>query len=145
MELKDLLNVMIKTFFIVTTGTVLSVAVFCSVFSKDAVFTVYIFWQILLLAVLTTLPSLVFFSPKELSKKGWLVREAIHLAVLIIILFYLGYIWGWIAASKPMQLALYLFLIIMVYLVVKLFVHQSDKRVANQLNTGLNKYNDLHK
>lgn len=142
MEIKDLINVMVKTFFIVTVGIIVSVTVFCSVFSRDATFGVNIFGQILLLAVLTTLPSLVLYSPKELSKKELLVRQAIHLAVLISILFYLGYIWGWIAISKPMELALYLFLIIFVYLAVKLLVFQKDKKVADQLNIGLKKYND---
>lgn len=142
MEIRDLINVMVKTFFIVTAGIVVSVTVFCSVFSRDATFGVNIFGQILLLAVLTTLPSLVLYSPKELSKKELLVRQAIHLAVLISILFYLGYIWGWIAISKPMQLALYLFLITFVYLAVKLLVFQKDKKVADQLNIGLKKYND---
>jgi hypothetical protein len=143
MEIKGLINVMVKTFFIATVGIIVSVAVFCSVFSKDATFGVSIFWQILLLAVLTTLPSLVFFSSKELSKKGWLVREGIHLVVLISILLYLGCTWGWIAISKPIQIAFYLFLIIVVYLAVKLLVFQNDKKVANQLNIGLKKYNDV--
>ncbi|MEN6351686.1 MAG: DUF3021 family protein [Syntrophomonas sp.] len=142
MDIKSLINVMVKIFFIVTAGIVVAVAVFCSVFAKDATFGVNIFWRILLLAALTTLPSLVLYSPRELSKKGLLVRQAIHLPVLISILFYLGYIWGWIALSKPTQLAFYLLLIIVVYLAVKLLVFQNDKKVAKQLNLGLKKYNE---
>ncbi|MEN6461876.1 MAG: DUF3021 family protein [Syntrophomonas sp.] len=142
MEIKALINAMVRTFFIVTAGIVVSIAVFCSVLAKDATFGVNIFWRILFLAALTTLPFLVLYSPRELSKKGLLIRQAIHLALLISILFYLGYIWGWITMSKPIQLALYLFLIIIVYLAVKLLVFQKDKKVANQLNIGLKKYTE---
>lgn len=142
MEIKTLINGMVRSFFIITVGIIVSVAVFCSIFSRDATFGVSIFWQILLLAVLTTLPSLVFFSSKELSKKGWLVREGIHLVVLISILIYSGYIWGWIAITKPIQIAFYLFLITVVYLAVKLLAFRNDKKVADQLNVGLKKYNN---
>lgn len=139
MELKTLINVMVKSFFIITVGILVSVAVFCSAFFRNATFEVNIFWQILLLAMLTTLPSLVFYSPKELSKKGWLVRQGIHLVVLTGILFYLGYIWGWVAMGKPIQIALYLFLIIVVYSAVKLLVFHNDKKAADELNIGLKK------
>lgn len=145
MEIKSLIHAMAKTFFIVTAGLVGSIAVFCSIFARDAAFGVNIFWRILLLAALTTLPSLVLYSPKELSKKEVLVRQAIHLAILLSILLYLGYVWDWVVMSQPIQLAFYLFLIIIVYLAVKLLVFQRDKKVADQLNIGLKKYNQIEK
>lgn len=143
MEIKDLIQVMIKTFFIATTGIVVSAAVFCSVFSKGTTLGVSILWQILILGGLTTLPSLVLYSPRELTKKGLLVRQVVHIILLISILFYLGYIWDWITISKPMQWILYLFLVAVVYLSVKVLAFQKDKKVADQLNIGLKKYKDI--
>ncbi len=143
MEIKDLIKVMMKTFFIATTGIVVSAAVFCSVFSKGTTLGVSILWQILILAGLTTLPSLLMYSPRELTKRALLVRQVLHMILLVIILFYLGYRWDWITISKPMQWVLYLFLIAVVYLAVKVLAFQKDKKLADQLNTGLKKYQDI--
>lgn len=141
MDMKVLIKAMIYSFFVITTGIVASVATFCFVFTRNATFGVGIFWKILLLAVLTTLPHLIFYSPKELNKKDWLVREVIHITVLISILIYFGHTWEWIEIGNPKQIGFFIFLILAVYSVVKLHAFQSDRKIAHQLNIGLKKYN----
>lgn len=145
MPLKELLCLMKNAFFVITAGVVLAAGTFCSVFARDAHFGIEIFWQVLLLAVLTTLPFFIFYSKKELGKKAWIARVAIHGTVLVAIILCCGVLWDWIEVTNIAQLAFYIALIAVVYALVLLFALQRDKKTARALNSGLEKYNKEQK
>lgn len=140
MPLKELLSLMKNAFFVITAGIVLAAGTFCSVFAGDARFGIEIFWQVLLLAVLTTLPFFIFYSKKELGKRAFIMRAVIHGAVLVAILLGCGFWWEWIEITNIAQLAFYIALIAVVYALVLLFARQRDKKTARALNSGLEKY-----
>jgi hypothetical protein len=141
MDLKEILSRMFHSYFIILTGTLTAAAVFCSIFANDAAFGVDMFWKMLLLALLTDLPLLLFYSRKEISNKGWIAREILHFGVIIAILLYFGYTWEWIEPSF-LQTGIFIALVVGVYAAVRVIVFQLDKKTAEQLNKGIKKYNE---
>lgn len=141
MPLRELLRLMKNSFFVITAGIVFAAGTFCTVFDRDARFGIEIFWQVLLLAGLTTLLFFIFYSKKELGKRAWIVRDVIHGAVLVAVIIGCGSLWGWIEVTNAAQLVFYILLIAAVYALVILLALQRDKKTAQKLNSGLEKYN----
>lgn len=141
MTLKEILNAMLRQFFIIVTGIVFCVAVFCSLFYPKVIFGLEMIWQIILLGMMSTMPQFVFYSKKELGKKQMMIRKCLHILILLIIILTAGYAWGWIYPNDIIQPIVFVLLVMCVYIVVTLLVFQKDKKVAQQLNNELKKYN----
>ncbi len=127
-------------FMLITAGITLSAAVFCTLFYRDALFNIELLWQIVLLSFLCTLPSLVFTSKTELTKKQMLVRQIIHLGILLTLLLFFALRWEWIESDKIVHIIVFILLIAIVYTVVTYFTYVKDKMVAKMLNDRLSKY-----
>ena len=94
--MRDLLKTMAFEFVIIVAGITASVLIFCAILEPTARFGIEILLQILSLSFFVTLPHLVFYSPKELSKKQMRIRQAIHIALVTALMFFFGYEWNWI-------------------------------------------------
>ena len=137
MRLKELLKYMFHSFFIITTGIVFSMYVFCLIFSPQATFSVAVFGVILLSAFVTNLPMLIYYSPKELPKEKMLIRIILHFFVLLAILLVLSQLWDWVDFSKPSEIVVYILLVLVVYTTVQLITAYREKKLATSLNKKL--------
>ena len=99
MNAENLLKTMFRSFFTITTGIITSMYVFCLLFHPDASFSLHDIGGILVMAFVSDLPYLLFYSHKELSKKQMYVRKSVHLTVLLSVVLYFAYLWDWISIN----------------------------------------------
>lgn len=137
MRMEELLKTMFQAFFIITTGIIVSMYVFCLIFSPDAVFSLDDIGRILLMAVVSDLPFFLFYSRNEASKRQMLVRTAIHISVLLAILLYFAQLWDWVNIYNPKEVAVFILLVLGVYVIVYAVSVYQDKRTADKLNDSL--------
>ena len=139
MRLDELLPTMFCAFFITTTGIVASMYIFCLIFTPEAIFTLRDIGRIMLMALASVLSTIIFYSRKELGKKQTLQRFAMHILVLLIILMYFTHIWGWVSVNSPKELALFIFLVLGVYIGVLAVCIYKDEKLSARLNESLRK------
>jgi len=137
MNAEELLKTMFRSFFIIATGITASMYVFCLIFNPNARFTMHDIGGILLLAFLSDLPYLFFYSGTELSKKQMYVRKAVHLPVLFAIVLYFAYLWNWIDLGRIREVAVLVLLILFVYIIVFAISIHYDKKMADKLTHRL--------
>lgn len=137
MRIGELLKTMLYSFFVITTGIVVSMYVFCLIFYPDVSFSLDDIGKILLMALASELPYTIFLSRKELSRKQMLVRFIIHGPVLFTILLFFSHIWDWVDISKAAEVAVFLALVAGVYISVFLITAYRDKKLAGKLNDSL--------
>lgn len=137
MRIEELFKNMLRSFFIISTGAVASMYVFCLIFFPDVTFTLGDIGRVLLMALASDLPYILFYSRKELGKRQMLVRKVIHFAALLAILLTFAHLWDWINLNNPGQVIVFILLVIGVYaIVIGLIVYQ-DKKLADKLNDVL--------
>jgi len=137
MRIGELLKTMLYSFFIITTGIVVSMYVFCLIFYPDVSFSLDDIGRILLMALASELPYVIFLSRDELSRKQMLIRFAIHAPVLFAILLFFSHIWDWVDISKATEVAVFFALVAGVYIGVLLITSYRDKKLADKLNDSL--------
>lgn len=137
MRIGELLKTMLYSFFIITTGIVVSMYVFCLVFNPDATFSLNDIGKILLMALMSELPYFIFLSRKELGKRQMYLRFAIHSPVLLAILLFFSHLWDWVDISKATEVVVFIALVAGVYLGVLFITAYRDKKLAGKLNDSL--------
>jgi hypothetical protein len=137
MNAEELLKTMFRSFFVIATGVAASMYVFCGIFYPDVRFTLRDIGGILLLAFLSDLPFLVFYSSKELSKKQMYIRKSIHLPILLAVVLYFAYLWDWVGFKSLKEILVLAFLVLIVYIVVSFVAIYYDKKLADKLNNRL--------
>ena len=139
MSLDELLKAMLRSFFVITAGIVTSIYVFCLIFNPEAVFSVDDIGRILIMALVGDLPFIIFYSPKELSKRRMLVRMAAHSLVLLSILLFFAQLWDWISLNNPKEVVVFILSILVIYIAVFAANSFRDKKLADKLNEKLQK------
>lgn len=139
--LKNLLQV----FLLITAGTIISATIYCTLFFQDITFGIDLLWQLVAVAFFCTVPCLMFYSKKELSKKTMLIRHIIHLCVTLAILIFFAYFWTWIDVGSIIQPIVFVVLVSVVYVTVTFFAYQIDKMTAKQLNERLQQFRQRDK
>ncbi|MPM59416.1 hypothetical protein SDC9_106258 [bioreactor metagenome] len=139
MRFEELVKNMYRSFFMIATGVLTSAYIFCLLFRPDATFSTTDLGRILLMALCSDLPMVIFLSRKEPGKKQMLFRTMIHLVVLASILLYFAHLWNWVQISSVSEVAVFLSLILAVYIVVFLANQYRDKKLTDKINKELNK------
>ena len=139
----DLVRTMVRMLFLITTGVVISMYFFCLLFAPDASFSLSDIGRILLMSVAGDLPFVVFYSKKELSKRKLLVRQAIHIPILLTVLLCFAFRWEWVSIHNAKQIAVFVVLVLVVYAAVDLAVSLKDKKLTEKLNSRLKERNQL--
>ncbi|MDF2999953.1 MAG: hypothetical protein K0Q48_72 [Bacillota bacterium] len=137
MNAEELLKTMFRSFFVITTGALTSMFVFCLILYPEARFTLHDIGRILLMAAFTDLAFLIFYSGKELGKKQMYLRQAVHLPVLLAIVLYLAGRWDWVNLNRVNEVFVFLSLFLVVYAVVCAITAYQDKKLADRLNRSL--------
>lgn len=143
--MRELLNSMGRTFLVVTTGALFSMAVIASVFSSgnpsELFITVAELWRILFIALFSALTSLIMYSPRELAPRQMLIRKLAQFVVVFAGIIFFALKWKWIAPNENMlQSVSFVGTVIAVYAVVMLLEYIRDKRMAEELNLKLSEY-----
>ena len=94
---------------------------------------------ILLLALFCDLSFLIFASGKELGKKQMAVRFCIHIPLEVAIVLFFASKWDWVNIDKPLEVAVFVLLILGVYAAVLAVAYYQDKKTADKLNDSLRK------
>ena len=131
---------MILEFLLIVAGTVFCATVFCTIFFRDLHFGMSLLWELLAFSLFCTLPGLIFCSKKELAKKQMRIRKILHLCILISLLLFFGYYWGWLDTGSIIQPVILILLFALSYLMVWYFAYLREKKTAQMLNEGLKSY-----
>ncbi|MBE5980080.1 MAG: DUF3021 domain-containing protein [Paenibacillaceae bacterium] len=137
MNIENLLKTMFRSFFIIVTGIIASMYIFCMAFHPDASFSLHDIGGILMMAFVSDIPYLLFYSGKELSKKQMYIRKAIHLPVLLSVVLYFACLWDWINISHTKEVMTFVLQFLFVYIMVFITCKYQDKKLADKLNHRL--------
>lgn len=137
MSIEELLKNMVRSFFMITTGIVISMYVFCMLFRPDAVFSIDDIGRILLMAVAGDLTYIIFLAGRELSKKQMLMRKIAHLVILSAMLLYFASLWEWVRLDNLKEVGVFLGAVLTVYAVISLAAGYRDKKLTEKINRRL--------
>lgn len=135
MELRELIKKLVISYPIIYGCSMMATFVFCLVFYPDSDFGLYYFGEMFLFALAADLPSLVFYSKRELSHKELMVRIIIHLLLLEGVLLVIGRLMG--LHENITEGIVFFFIVLAVYVVVWLLVFSDDARQAKEINKAL--------
>lgn len=135
MELRELMKRLIISYPIIYGCSMMATFVFCLVFDPDSVFGLDFFGEMFLFALAADLPSLVFYSKRELSHKELMVRIIIHLLLLEGVLLVIGRLMG--LHDNITEGIFFFFIVLAVYVVVWLLVFSDAARQAKEINKAL--------
>lgn len=136
--MKDAVKLVIMHFFIITVGVMFVISLANSL-GGVKYYPADFPWGIMFVGAVTALPSLIFYSKKELSAKQMKIRLAIHFLVVGAIVLTIGYLWQW---YTTIGYAIIVFLMYMfVYALVLAYSYFIQYRTASSINEALKKFN----
>lgn len=135
MELRELIKKLVISYPIIYGCSMMATFVFCLVFNPDWVFGLDYLGEMFLFALAADLPSLVFYSKRELSHKELMVRIIIHLLLLEGVLLVIGRLMG--LHDNITEGIFFFFIVLAVYVVVWLLVFSDAARQAKEINKAL--------
>lgn len=135
MNFRDYIKRQLHGFFILVTGISVAIALLGMNYYPNQILRYDSYFSPLLFAAAGTLPSLIFYSRKELSFRQMLFRKVLHFILLEFIQLAIGYATGLIA-DFGMAVALSL-TVFFVYLFKTLIDWLLDSKTAANINSGL--------
>ncbi len=137
MRTEELVKKMIDSFFMITTGIVISMYVFCLIFNPDVRFALVDIGRIILMGAVSDLTFMIFLCRRELDKKQMLMRYIIHFIVLLAILLYFSFLWDWVNPRDMKEIAVFFISILLVYVAIFLTNRCRDRKLSDKLNEKL--------
>lgn len=135
MEPKKLFGKMILGYPIIYGGSMMATYLFCMIFDRNATFTLAYFGYMFLFALAGDLPTLVFCSKRELSKKEWNIRVMLHLILLEAVLLGIA---GTLGLYDTLTEGIFFFfLILAVYIMVRGLTFAGDILEVKKINERL--------
>ncbi|MBP1754935.1 MAG: hypothetical protein H6Q59_1333 [Firmicutes bacterium] len=127
----------IKTFFFVLAGSILSTAIFITIFWPGLTFPIAVIWQVIVMAAITSVGTLLFYSKREISKRQMRLRIILHYAYINFVVLATAFVCGWLDFTNLVQVVSMIILVAAVYFSVNLVMFQSEKRIADNINQRL--------
>lgn len=138
MNRKELLRMLMNHFFICYTCTMFATYLFCSLNTPvTTTISINYLWKTALFSICADIPTVVYYSKKELSRKQWWIRTAIHTVLLEVVLLTAGYYSGMYAGWGGF--VLFFFVILAVDMVVRFVSYLNDRNTADEINAQLRK------
>jgi hypothetical protein len=141
MGIRALITKIINDFFIITTGILIGMLIYGKLFDPEATFNIEQLQTIVFSGFITSVPTLIFYSKKELSKKQMLLRQGLHFILLESIIMWSAYASHGIEQGNFSQAFSIFILVFVIYMVVRVRGWLSDKKEAGKLNKRINEYN----
>lgn len=136
--MKDTIKLVIMHFFIITVGVMFVISL-ANLSVGVKYYPADYPWGIMFVGAVTALPSLIFYSKKELSVKQMKIRLVIHFFIVGAIVLTIGYLWQW---YTTIGYALIVFLMYMfVYALVLAYSYFIQYRTASSINEALREFN----
>lgn len=137
--MKDAIKLVIMHFFIITVGVMFVISLANLLAGGVKYYPADYPWGIMFVGAVTALPSLIFYSKKELSVKQMKIRLVIHFSIVGAIVLTIGYLWQW---YTTIGYAIIVFLMYMfVYALVFAYSYFIQYRTASSINEALKKFN----
>jgi cytochrome bd-type quinol oxidase subunit 2 len=127
----------IQTFFYVLSGSIISTAIFITIFLRDLNFSVEVIWQVIIMAALTSLGPLIYRTKKEISKKQMRIRHIIHYTYINVTVLGCAIMWQWVNINRISQIITMVLLVAGVYFSVTTAMFSNEKRIAENINQRL--------
>lgn len=135
MEGKELIKRLLVSYPLIYGGAMMATWFCCKIYAPDSVFDLDYFGWMFLVALAGDLPSLIFYSTKELTEKQWMFRMAVHLAMLETVLLIIGYFMEFY--ESVVQGMIFAAAVFFVYAAVKGICFTGDSVEAKKINERL--------
>ena len=140
-KIKDILRLAVSHFFIITVCVMFVVSAANLLFYKDFNYSIdgTFPWVMMLTGLLGALPTLLYYFPKEPTRKQFYIRVALHYLLINAVILGEGRLLGWF--STVPQMLIIAAMILAVYGLVWLFSIIAEKTQADNINKALQRFN----
>lgn len=140
--MKQLLKLIFQHFLLITFIMTFSLGI-VGLFDRD-VWPWYMPFELIAMAAITSLGSVIFYNKTELTKKQFLVRVILHFILLVSVELGLGYLFKWWSHWDGILINLGIFLIIYVsvWVITAIQDHHSSERINKALKNKQNEEKD---
>ncbi|MCR5232188.1 MAG: DUF3021 domain-containing protein [Acholeplasmatales bacterium] len=135
--MKKTIKLILTQFFMIATAVLFGIGLMSLITNLHDPWPWYMPFQIILVALLTALASLVYISKNELSKKAIIIRAIIHFVILLAIVYTAGYFFKWWSEWSGILFVGAIF--ILVYLVVATTTYLIERKDSKKINEALKK------
>ena len=141
-KIKDILRLAVSHFFIITVCVMFVVSAANLLFYKDFNYSIdgTFPWVMMLTGLLGALPTLLYYFPKEPTRKQFYIRVALHYLLINAVILGEGRLLGWF--STVPQMLIIAAMILAVYGLVWLFSSIAEKTQADNINKALQRFNE---
>jgi len=133
MGLKEIVRRMLYSFFVIFSGSVLAMYAYLLIFSQDIEDVKTTITALLVMSILGDLTYFIFYSQKDLNREQMRVRYIMHLFATIVIMLSVATYMQWVLWSEPVQIVVFVGLVVTVYVVVVLVSEYQNKKLADRL------------
>lgn len=138
----NIIKKLLSNYVMIFTGIAFSSALFIAIFSPEVNYISILLLQMFIMAALSTLGNLIFYSMKEVSKKSMMIRTIINYLYVNFIVYTMAYIFTWINFKSIMQLILMFALILLVYVIVYIANYIKGEMEAKAMNLQLSRFHE---
>ena len=141
-KIKDILRLAVSHFFIITVCVMFVVSAANLLFYKDFNYSIdgTFPWVMMLTGLLGALPTLLYYFPKEPTRKQFYIRVALHYLLINAVILGEGRLLGWF--STVPQMLIIAAMILAVHGLVWLFSSIAEKTQADNINKALQRFNE---
>lgn len=138
--MKQFLKKLIRAYFLITTCTLFSSALFITVFYPDSKLHVGFMWEMLGFSLAATLSIFIIYSSREMGRTELIIRQFIHYLVINFLLIGAGVCWGWFSLEHISQIFVLVAETTVVYAIVCLGLFVGEVNQAKHLNKKIQEY-----
>ena len=133
--MKKAIKLVFTEFFLIYTLVSLGIALMSLISNTHFDWPWYMPFEILGVSISTSLSTLVHLSKKELSKNEVIIRNILHVVILLAIVFPFGYLFKWWSNWEGAIFVGCIFLF--VYVLVFVIIYFIEKKESNKINKAL--------
>ena len=137
MKFKDHFKFMVQVFCWVNTFQILFIAIFARLSGNEGSIALQDLWRYPAIALVTTLPMLMFIGSEKRSRAGVILTKVIHFLVTGALAFGSLFFFGILRMEELGELGVAAGIFLAVYVVGTVIGELRDNRVASQLNDRL--------
>jgi len=136
MDIKDIKRMMIQSFFVIFSGSVLASHINRLIFNAAEIGRHEV-TALLILSILADLAYFIFYSKKDLSKKQMTIRYAFHFPAILGITLGTASFMEWISWNEPIEIIVFIGMVMLVYIMVIVVNLYQHKKLAIRMNQKL--------
>lgn len=133
--MKIIIGKSVYQYFLIYALTMITTLIICHFFYPDITFELSYFWEVMVFSLLAVLPGFVYYSPKELTRKQWIIRTILHTILLeTALLFAANLIGMYRGICGGIVFAI---IILIIDSIVRLLSYTKDGKTADEINVQL--------